>query len=180
MKEIIIAGFGGDGVLFLGETISYSAFKENKHSTFVPSYGPESRGGTCNCHVKYSSEKIGSPVSDDPNTVIAMNQDSIDKFLPSLKKRGILIYDPSRLKEKPQAENIELIEVPAIDSSEARNMFMLGAYLQISKDINLETIVEQTLPEKMLKGKPKELLELNISEIQKGMNYITENYPQYK
>jgi len=181
MRELIIAGQGGDGILFLGRTIAYSAFKENNSSRALPSYGPETRGGICNCQVKYSSEEIYSPEVEKPDTMIITTQASINKFLPSLDKNGILIYVPSRIKEKPTTKDIELIEVPAIinNSRDISNMFLLGAYIQIRKDINLETVIEKTFPEKMLKGKGIEILNKNVDEIRKGVDYIIENYPQH-
>ncbi len=181
MRELIIAGQGGDRILFLGRTIAYSAFKENKDSSAFGSYGPETRGGVCNSQVKYSSEEeIYSPKVEKPDTMIITTQKSMDKFSNKLKE-GILIYVPSRIKEKPDRNSIELIEVPAlIENSRDKisNMFLLGAYLQVRKDISLETVVEKSLPEKMV-GKPEKLLEFNIREIGRGIEYIKNNYPQY-
>ena len=178
MKKIILSGFGGQGVLFIGDTIAYTAMREGKEVTWVPSYGPESRGGTCNCQVIYSENKIGSPIVSEPDAVIALNQPSVYKFEPMLKKNGVLLYEATLVTDKPTREDITSIGVPAVQSRMG-NMFLLGAYLQVAQDLDLDTIVKKTFPEKLTGGKAK-FIGTNIEVIKEGMDYIKQNYPDYK
>jgi 2-oxoglutarate ferredoxin oxidoreductase subunit gamma len=168
--EIIIAGFGGQGVLFLGDLIAYAAVKEGCYVTWVPSYGPESRGGTCNCQVIYADRPIGSPAIAQPDILIAFNKPSLEKFLPRLKRGGILFYDSFLVKEKPERGEIKVIGVPAFQLSKMGNMAMLGAFLAVTKEITPETIY-QILEEK-LKGPKAKFIPINKKAIEDGMKYI--------
>ncbi len=168
--EIIISGFGGQGVLFLGDLIAYAAVKEGYYVTWVPSYGPESRGGTCNCQVIYSDKQIGSPAIAHPDILIVFNQPSLYKFLPRLKTNGFLFYDSFLIKEPPAREDIKIVGVPAFQLSKMGNMAMLGAFLAVVDQIKSETIF-QILEEK-LKGDKTKFIPINKEAIATGMDFV--------
>jgi len=170
--QIIIAGFGGQGVLFLGDLIAHSAVKEGKYVTWVPSYGPESRGGTCNCQVILADQPIGSPAISHPDILIVFNTPSFYKFLPCLKTKGILFYDNFLIKKPTIREDVKMFGVPAFQLSKMGNMVMMGAFLVVTNYIKLETVF-QVLKEKLKGGKEK-FFPLNKEAIEKGMQFIKE------
>lgn len=177
LEKIIIAGFGGQGVLLLGDVIAQSAILEGKNATWLPSYGPESRSGTSNCHVILSDKQIGSPIINDPDVVIAFNLPSMDKFEPKLKKDGLLLYDSSLIERKPQRTDIKVAAVPfseiadKLGSPITLNMVALGAYYELKKTIKLETVLKETLPS-LLTGKKAAYIPLNEKAIEAGINYV--------
>jgi 2-oxoglutarate ferredoxin oxidoreductase subunit gamma len=134
-RSIIIAGSGGQGILFLGRMLTSAGMLEGKNVTWFPSYGAEMRGGTANCTVIISEEMIGSPVVMMPDILIAMNRASLDRFLPKLRKKGLLFYDSSLIREKIQGKGINAVPVPAttmagdLGSPKSANMVMLGAFI---------------------------------------------------
>ena len=133
--RIIIAGAGGQGILFLGKAIAQAGMIEGKHVTWFPSYGAEMRGGTANCTVILSDEMIGSPVVQTPDILIAMNRASLEKFQPSLKKEGLLFFDSSLINGVALRNAVIPVGVPAtkiadtIGDTKAANMVMLGALI---------------------------------------------------
>jgi len=136
-EEVIIAGFGGQGIILAGKLLAQTAMKAGKEVTYMPSYGAEVRGGTANCMVVVADDEIASPVVGKPGSLIAMNKASLNKFAPRLKKGGLLVVNSSLIDQKPQLdESIEILEVPADDiaielgNPKAANMVALGAYLQ--------------------------------------------------
>jgi len=172
-EEIIIAGFGGQGVLSLGLVLSYSGVKENKEVSWMPSYGPEMRGGTANCMTIISDEKISSPIVSKFDTVIALNQPSVDKFEKTLKPGGLFIYESTNIIHPPTRTDIQILGIPAAEESvkmkntKIMNMIILGAFLKIKPILSLEKILEglkEVLPERY-----HHLLPLNESAIKKGM-----------
>ncbi len=134
-QEVIIAGFGGQGVLFAGQLLAYSAMDEGKAVTWIPSYGPEMRGGTANCTVVISDEEIGSPFVKNPTAVIAMNLPSLDKFENLVAPGGVLVVNASMVDRPVAREDITVVNIPANDiaeslgSSRSSNMVLLGALL---------------------------------------------------
>ncbi len=114
-EEIIIAGFGGQGVLSMGKILAYSGLMDDKEVTWMPSYGPEQRGGTANVTVILSDEKISSPVLDSYDIVIALNQQSLDKFAPKVKPGGILIFDTNGIHNRPTRTDIEIYPIDAME-----------------------------------------------------------------
>lgn len=135
-EEIIIAGFGGQGIILSGKLLAQTAMVAGKEVTFMPSYGAEVRGGTAKCMVIISKEKIACPVVNRPDSLIVMNKASLSKFAPKLKNNGLLIINSSLIKTEPQLdESIEIISIPAdelaveLGNQKAANMVMLGAYL---------------------------------------------------
>lgn len=134
--EIILAGFGGQGILFAGKILAHAAMIKNKHISWLPSYGPEMRGGTANCSVIISDESIGSPISLSPNILIAMNRPSLDKFENDVVKGGTIIIDSSLVDRKAQRNDVNAFYINATETAEAlnvkklANMIILGAMIK--------------------------------------------------
>ncbi|OAA31881.1 2-oxoacid:ferredoxin oxidoreductase subunit gamma [Kosmotoga arenicorallina S304] len=170
---LIAAGFGGQGIMLLGQILATAAMYDNKHSTWLPSYGPEMRGGTANCTVVINDEPIGSPVTDTPGELIIMNIPSLLKFEPSLKENGLLILNTSVVDREPKRQDIDLVKIDAnkvaeeIGSTKISNMVMLGAYIEKTGAVTVES-VEKALRKK-LTGKKAALIELNLKAIESGI-----------
>lgn len=156
-EEIIIAGFGGQGVLSMGMVISYSGMIENKEVSWMPSYGPEMRGGTANCITIISDKKISSPIVSKFDTVLALNQPSVDKFESAVKPGGLLIYEATNVHKPPTRDDIEIFGIEAaneaakLKNTKILNMIMLGAFLQKRPILTFDSIhkgLEQVLPER--------------------------------
>ncbi len=175
MSEIIVAGFGGQGVLLLGQLIAYGGMLEDKEVTWFPAYGPEQRGGTCNCSVVVSKEEIGSPVVSKPTSVIAMNTPSIERFENDIVPHGLLVYNSSLSEIKPDRSDLRIIAVPAneiadkLGSSRVANMVLLGAFIEATG------IVESTSIEASLKivisERNHHLIPLNMQALKEGRAY---------
>lgn len=174
LHRILVAGFGGQGVLALGDTIAYAAMREGRHIAWIPSYGPESRGGTSNCHVTISDGEISSPVVDEPDVLIAMNLPSMDKFEPTVKKGGLIIYNSSLIRRKPQRSDVRAVAVPATDVANelgninVANMVALGAYLELTNVVSQDTVVNEAFAH-ILAGKKKELIALDTKAVDEGV-----------
>lgn len=178
-QEIIIAGFGGQGVLMMGKILAYSGLMDDKEVTWMPSYGPEQRGGTANVTVILSDERISSPVLDSYDIVVALNQQSIDKFSPSVKPGGILLYDSNGIHNPPAREDIRIIPIDAMDATfrighpKAYNMVVLGALLEaMSYKLPMENVsrgLHKSLPERH-----HDLIPLNIEAIEMGRKLLPE------
>lgn len=162
-QEVIISGFGGQGVLFIGQLLAYAGMDAGKEVTWIPSYGPEMRGGTANCTVVISDEEIGSPFVMNPTAVIAMNLPSLDKYEHLVKKGGVLVVNASMVNRPVTREDITVVSIPANDIAEAigskraTNMIMLGALLGNLDLLSLEameTALEDHLPERHKKFLP--------------------------
>lgn len=136
LEELIIAGFGGQGVLSMGMTLAYAGMVENKEISWMPSYGPEMRGGTANCIAILSDTKISSPIISIFDSAIVLNQPSMEKFETKIKPGGLLIYESSNIVKPSTRTDIEIIGIPAateavkMKNSKILNMIMLGAYLE--------------------------------------------------
>ncbi len=157
LEEIIIAGFGGQGVLSMGQTLSYAAMLENKEISWMPSYGPEMRGGTANCITILSDTKISSPIISKYDTAIILNQLSLDKFEAKVKPNGLLIYDSTNILTPPTRKDIDILAVPAADeanklnNTKVTNMIMLGAYLAKKPVVKIDSVIgalKKVLPER--------------------------------
>jgi 2-oxoglutarate ferredoxin oxidoreductase subunit gamma len=177
-KEIIIAGFGGQGVLFGGQLLTYAAMDQGLHVTWIPSYGPEMRGGTANCTVVISDEEIGSPMVSHPSAVIAMNLPSLDKYEDKVKAGGVLIVNQSLVDRDIQRTDIKVAMVPAnaiaeeLGDKRMANMVLLGALLAslyILPPAAVEKALKEHLPERHHK-----LLPLNKEAMQRGAAYTAE------
>ncbi len=172
LEEIVFAGFGGQGVLSLGQIVAYSAMNEGREVCWMPSYGPEMRGGTANCIVSVSNEPISSPILANFDTAIVLNQPSFEKFEPAVKKGGLLIYDATNIKLKSNRNDITVI---AVEGSKMANelgnirmlgMILLGAYLKKKEVVKVDTVLE-TL-KKVLPERHHHLIPLNKSALEKG------------
>lgn len=177
-QEIIIAGFGGQGVLSMGKTLAYSGLMENKEVSWYPSYGPEQRGGTSNVTVILSDSLISSPIVNSFDVAIILNQPSLDKFESTVKPGGILIYDPNGLQKMPTRKDIKIYSVAAHEASlelknpKTMNMIVLGGVLKASPMVSIESVMKglkNTLPERHHK-----LLPMNEEAIRKGMEIVAE------
>lgn len=175
-QEMILAGFGGQGVLLMGQLLTYAGMIENKHVSWIPSYGPEMRGGTANCSVIISDEPIGAPIVTEPTTVVAMNRPSLDKFEPMMQAGGTLFINNSLIDRGAQRTDITVHLVPANDVAaklgnlKVANMVMLGAILAATKVVDSKSLLQAFA--KMFARKP-ELVELNEKAIREGAALIT-------
>lgn len=176
--EIIITGSGGQGIMVMGQVLVHAVVEEGRNVVWFPSYGPESRGGTAECTVIISSEEIGSPLIDSPDTLIALNQQMLDKFIVSVKNNGILVVNSSLAQPPSDRSDLHLFEIPANDIANdigdmrIVNMVMLGAYVQFVKPVALESIKKalfQVLPKHR-----HNLLPLNIEALDRGAALVQE------
>lgn len=174
--EVIIAGFGGQGVMLMGETICEAATSMGINATFFPSYGPEMRGGTANCNVIVSDKPIASPVLATSQNIIVMNKPSLDKFESKVKEKGIIFVNSSLIDREVTRNDIEVIKVPANEIAEkigntvVANMVMLGAFIEKTKVIPMEKV--KFVVEKFLSEKKKELIEINFKALEEGVKLI--------
>lgn len=177
-ERITIAGFGGQGVMAIGQLLTYAGMIEDKHVSWLPSYGPEMRGGTANCGVIISKDPVGSPVVLDATTAIVMNKPSLDKFEGSTKKDGKLFINSSLIEQKAERDDIEVYYVPAneiadkIGNTRVANMVMLGAYLEATKTVELESILEGFT--KVFGENRAHLLPINKEALEKGAEIVKE------
>lgn len=176
--RLIAAGFGGQGVMLLGQLVATAGMIDGKHVTWLPSYGPEMRGGTANCTVVVSDEPVASPVVDTPNEIVIFNIPSLLKFEPILDKGGVLVMNTSMIDREPSRDDIRVIKVPANDVADklgalkAQNMVMLGAYIEVTKAVSLESVIKAL--EKKMTGKKAQFLEVNKKAIEEGMKIAKE------
>lgn len=177
-EEIIIAGFGGQGVLSMGKILAYSAIMQDMEVTWMPSYGPEMRGGTANVSVIISDKKIGSPIVTKYDTAIILNQQSMDKFEMSVKPGGLLLYDPNGITRHPVRTDIKICRIDAIDvaaktgNSKVYNMAVMGAYLKLKPIVEMEN-VDKGLS-KCIPARYSDLIALNKMAIKEGMEAVEE------
>ena len=174
--RLIIAGFGGQGILLLGLGIAQSGMMAGYKVSWIPSYGPEMRGGTANCHVNLSSKRIGSPLVSKPTVLICMNLPSLDKFEVSVEPDGLIIYDTSLIDRKPERTDVEVLGIPATEladnlgNTRIANMIILGAYIGFTGILPVQT-VKEALP---IFLKRKNLVQLNEQAIERGIEYIAD------
>lgn len=172
--RIKIAGFGGQGLLFLGRLLAEAGMRQGYHVSWLPSYGPEMRGGTANCQVNISTEPIGSPLVSDPTVLIAMNRPSLEKYQPELISGGLLIYDVSLIDKPPERNDVEIVALPAtaladeIGSAKIANMVVLGAYLGITNLLDKDEFIKALAAV----SKKASLLELNLKAIEAGIQSV--------
>jgi 2-oxoglutarate ferredoxin oxidoreductase subunit gamma len=175
-KEIIIAGFGGQGVLSMGKILAYSGMMQGKEVSWMPSYGPEMRGGTANVTVILSDERISSPYLKLFDTAIVLNQQSMDKFENAVKPGGVLLYDPNGIVVHPVRKDIHIYQVDGytlateLGNKKVFNMIVMGAFLKINPIMKLENILEglkASLPERY-----HHLLPINEAAIIRGMENV--------
>lgn len=172
-EEIIIAGFGGQGVLSMGQILCYGGVIEGKEVSWMPSYGPEMRGGTANCITIIGDSKISSPILTKFDTVIALNQPSLDKFESAVKPGGLLIYEAGAILNPPTRTDIDILPIEAaneaakLENTKVMNMIILGALLKKKSIITFETALEAL--KKVLPERYHKLIPLNKTAMEKGM-----------
>lgn len=177
-EEIIIAGFGGQGVLSMGKILAYSGIMQDQEVSWMPSYGPEMRGGTANVTVILSDERISSPILNEYDTAIILNQQSMDKFEHAVKPGGLLLYDNNGISNPPTRKDINIYLVEAakqaamMGSAKTFNMVVLGAYLKIKPLVEMDNVMKglkKSLPERHHK-----LLPMNEKAILQGKEIVQE------
>ena len=175
-KQFLIAGFGGQGVLLIGQLIAKAAMRQGYEVSWMPSYGPEMRGGEANCAVVVSDEPIGSPLVSEPPVLVAMNKPSLVKFMPMMAAGGTLLYNASLIEGVALREDIRAIPVPCnqiaerLGNARVSNMVMLGAMQAVTEVVTEENLV-QTLRD-WLGEKKAHLLEVNCAAIRAGQEQI--------
>jgi 2-oxoglutarate ferredoxin oxidoreductase subunit gamma len=174
--EIILAGFGGQGIMFAGQILSYAAMDTGKQVTWIPSYGPEMRGGTANCTVVIADEEIGSPLAQHPPVALVMNLPSLDKYEPLMRKGGTLVVNSSMVDRPAQRDDITTIFIPANEIAEEigdkrlANMVAVGALLASAIPVLNVKDLEATLNAHM-PGRHKHLLPKNVEALKRGEAY---------
>jgi 2-oxoglutarate ferredoxin oxidoreductase subunit gamma len=170
--EIIISGFGGQGALFAGQLLAYGALAEGRHVTWIPSYGPEMRGGTANCTVILSDEEIGSPLSRHPTAALVLNPPSFDRFEPLMKKGGVLIVNTSLISTQSKRDDIRVVNAPAneiateLGAVQLANVVMVGALIEATGMLKFETL-DQVLDEH-ISARHRDKLEMNRQALRRG------------
>ncbi len=175
--NVVIAGFGGQGIMLIGELLARAGMEQGKEVTWLPSYGPEQRGGTANCAVVIADEAIASPLLPEPQAAIVFNRQSFDKFEPAVEKGGLLVVDATLIDRRSERSDITCVYIPATDialqlgNSKFTNMVLLGAYLGKANPIPVESVVA-ALPV-FLTGKKSSLVEVNKRAIQAGLDFVS-------
>ena len=171
--QILIAGFGGQGILFAGKFLAYKGLLEDLQVSWLPSYGPEMRGGTANCTVIISDERIGAPLVESPSEVIAMNRAALAKFESRVAPGGTVFVNSSIIPDKVGRDDVKAVYVPCdeiaaeLGNAKVANMVMLGAYVAATGALKQETI--EAMIAEMFTGKKAKLVPLNLEALQRGM-----------
>jgi 2-oxoglutarate ferredoxin oxidoreductase subunit gamma len=177
-EEIIIAGFGGQGVLSMGKILAYSGIMQNQEVSWMPSYGPEMRGGTANVTVILSDDRISSPILTQYDTAIILNQQSMDKFEPMIKPGGLLLYDPNGITRHPERDDIRIATIEASKEAAAMglrkifNMIVLGGYLKINPVVELDNVILGL--KKSLPPRYHHMIPDNEKAIKRGLEIVKE------
>lgn len=175
-EEIIIAGFGGQGVLSMGKILAYSGVMADQEVSWFPSYGPEMRGGTANVTVILSDNRISSPILNEYDTAIILNQQSMDKFEPHVKPGGVLIYDPNGIIHPPKRTDINIYKIEGtliaaeLGNVKTFNMVVLGGYLKVKPVVKMESVKKGL--EKSLPARHHRLIPMNLEAINKGFESV--------
>ncbi len=175
-QEMIFAGFGGQGVMLMGQILAYAGMMEGQQVSWFPAYGPEMRGGTANCSVIIGDEAVGTPIVTEPQVIVAMNLPSLDKFEPQLIAGGSLLINSSLIERPARRTDVKVLLVPCNDiakelgNPKVANMVMVGAIIAASGVVKIESVL-QVLAKKIFKNKP-EVMKLNEQAIRRGMACI--------
>jgi 2-oxoglutarate ferredoxin oxidoreductase subunit gamma len=175
-EEVIMSGFGGQGILLMGQLLCYAGMRERLNVTWMPAYGPEMRGGTANCTVILSSDRVGSPVTLFPSSMVIMNRASLDRFEASVKPGGILVINTSLVDREVQRNDLKVLRIPAnriaeeADAPQAANMVALGAYVAVTGIVHLDSVIS-ALKWKIPESRKKLLLD-NEEALKKGMERV--------
>lgn len=180
VKQVLFAGFGGQGVLSMGQFLAHAALSTGKHVSFVPSYGAEMRGGTANCLVTISEEEISSPLTENPLMAVILNRPSLDKFEPKIKANGILVINTSLVDRQTERDDLEILELPMnklaeeIGNPRGANMILLGAYLQKTGVVDVQQALQQF--EVIFAGKSNQVIAKNREAFLVGVEYAKTNW----
>ncbi|MBE6784228.1 MAG: 2-oxoacid:ferredoxin oxidoreductase subunit gamma [Ruminococcaceae bacterium] len=173
-SSILFAGFGGQGVLFVGKFLAYKGLDEGKQVSWLPSYGPEMRGGTANCSVIISDDPIGSPIIDEPDILVAMNLPSLDKYEASVKKGGKIILDSSLIGRKVERDDVEVFYLPATQLANENNipklanMIIAGKLMKECDAVSYDNLREALAH--VVSARHQDMLEVNLGAIEIGYN----------
>ena len=171
-NDVLIAGFGGQGVLLAGKLLAWAGMLEGLHVTWFPSYGAEMRGGTANCTVIMSDEDIGSPVVDSPGALVALNQASLDKFMARVKTGGVILFNSPLAGTGVSRAGVKIIKVPAneiaaeLGDLKVANMVMLGAYLEATGVVKMKNVAKAL--EQVLPARRKSFTSMNMAALERG------------
>ena len=174
-NQILIAGFGGQGVLFAGKLIANKGMLEGKEVSWLPSYGPEMRGGTANCSVILSDTPVGSPIVGNPDILLVMNLPSLDKYENAVPKGGKIFVDSSFIERKVERTDVDAYYIPATKMAAEEgmptlaNMILLGKVIKETGILNYDDM--RSLFEKIVSAKKKDLIEVNLKALDLGYNY---------
>lgn len=174
-KEYLFAGFGGQGLLFSGKVLAYKGLIENKNVSWLPSYGPEMRGGTANCSVILSDDPVGAPIVLTPDVLVAMNNPSLDKYENAVRSGGVILVDSSLIERKVNRDDVSVYYVPATrlasdnGAPTLANMILMGKLLTVLGDYNEETVAAAL--EKCISARHADMKELNRRMMEIGRNY---------
>jgi 2-oxoglutarate ferredoxin oxidoreductase subunit gamma len=176
-KEMIFSGFGGQGIMLMGQIVAYAGMMEGQQVSWFPAYGPEMRGGTANCSVIIGDEPVGTPIVTEPGVIVAMNLPSLDKFEPMLTAGGALLINSSLIERGPHRTDVKSFLVPCNDiakelgNPKVANMVMVGAIVAASGAVSIESVIN-ILAKKIFKNKPQ-VMPLNEQAIRRGVECIT-------
>lgn len=176
--EVIIAGFGGQGVMIAGEVLAYAGMLEGRKVSWLPSYGPEMRGGTANCSVVVSDQEIASPLVTEPTAVVVMNRPSLDKFEGWLVPGGVLVVNTSLVNREPVRNDVHVVKVPCneiayrLGSDRVANMIALGALIARTAVVKMDSVAEAL--RKVFPPHRHNLIPLNLQALQKGVELAKE------
>ncbi len=177
-KKLVIAGFGGQGVMLAGELLAEAGKEEGKYVTFLPSYGPEMRGGTANCDVIISDDPIASPIIGFPEAAIIMNLPSLDKFEPLMKKDGIIVLNKTIIPREVERKDVKVLQIDSLiiakqmGNEKVTNLILLSAYNEVEKTVKLETLKKAL--KRFLTGKKEKLIPINEKALEKGAEIARE------
>lgn len=179
-KQVLFAGFGGQGVLSMGQFLAYAAMSAGKNVSWVPSYGAEMRGGTANCLVTIANEDISSPLTENPVMAVIMNKPSLDKFESKIKPQGTLVLNSSLVDRAPVREDLTILELPVtqlaeeLNNTRGGNMIILGACLEKTGVVAVEDALMHF--EKIFKGKKEAVIKKNKEAFLAGVEYAKKNW----
>ena len=174
-NKILIAGFGGQGILFAGKALAFTGLKQGMEVSWLPSYGPEMRGGTANCSVTLSDTPIGSPIVDKPDVLVAMNLPSLEKYYNETEKGGYVIFDSSLISKQDMRDDVVTVGIPATKLASDNglgglaNMIIMGKVIKETGILTLEQV--KNCLAQMVPAKKAELLDKNVKAIELGYNY---------
>ena len=174
--ETIMAGFGGQGLLFSGKVLAHAALIEGKELSWLPSYGPEMRGGTCNCSVIVSDDPVGSPIIAHPNVLMVMNEPSLDKFEGAVAPGGTVFVDSSLIERKVRRADVETVYIPAtgmakdMEATSLANMIILGAIVAKIGCVKCETVADAL--RETISARKANLLDLNLKAVELGIKFM--------